>query len=192
MRDILRFSFILTIVALITTGALAYINEITKPKIIAQQEKELKDGLISVLPGVDKNNIIPISEKGQTLYYIGYKDDEKENAAGFAFLSESRGYSSIIRTLVGIDSSGAILAINILFQKETPGLGTRCEEIRFGDTSPWWQDQFIHLNATDVCVDKDGGRVESITGATITSRAITDGIAKHSRIVLDKLSKNNE
>jgi electron transport complex protein RnfG len=66
----------------------------------------------------------------------------------------------------------------VLSQQETPGLGTRCQEIRRGETEPWWQAQFKGKRISEVAVDKDNGIIQSITGATITSRAITDGIRK--------------
>lgn len=185
MKDIPRFAATLTLVALIAAGSLAWINEITKPKILEQQEKELTQALTYVLPGVQKENIVPIREDGEILYYEGYRDKDRTQFAGYALLVLSQGYSSTIRTLVGVDSTGTILAIKVLFQQETPGLGTRCEEIRTGESVPWWQAQFSDKNALELAVDKDGGSIESITGATITSRAITEGISKHVKLVLD-------
>jgi len=178
MKDIPRFAATLTFVALIAAGSLAWINKITKPKILTQQQNELKNALSYVLPGTDEGTIVAIEEEGEILYYEGYRDRNKTHLVGYAFLVLSKGYSSTIRTLVGIDSAGTILAIRILSQKETPGLGTRCEEIRSGETTSWWQDQFSCKKSTEISVDKDGGEIQSITGATITSRAITSGIAQ--------------
>ena len=184
MKDIIRFSFTLTIVALISSGSLAFINKITRPKILEQQARELNLGLYSVLPGTDQGVIEPVIEGEETLYYKGYADTSKDELLGYAFLALGNGYSSTIRTLVGMDSLGSILGIRILFQQETPGLGTRCEEVRSGETSPWWQVQFIGKPTTTVAVDKDNGKIESITGATITSRAITKSIAERAVEVL--------
>jgi len=178
MKDIPRFAATLTFVALIATGSLAWINEITKPKIFAQHNKELNSGLNYVLPGSESGVIVPIRENDNILYYEGYRDKAKTKLIGYAFVAEGKGYSSTIQTLVGIDSTGNIFTIKILFQKETPGLGTRCEEIRSDETTPWWQDQFKGMESKGVSVDKDGGEIQSITGATITSRAITSGIAQ--------------
>jgi electron transport complex protein RnfG len=191
MRDILRFGATLTIVALIATGSLAWINKITRPRILLQQENELNDGLYTVLPNTDKGKIEPVIEGDVTLYYEGYADKAKSEFIGYAFLALGTGYSSTIRTLVGIDKAGAILGIKILFQQETPGLGTRCEEIRSGETTPWWQDQFIRKPSLGIAVDKDNGEIESITGATITSRAITNSIAEQAKKVLDRINETH-
>lgn len=183
MRDILRFGFILTLVAVVASGSLAWVNKITLPKRLEQARMELQKGLFSVLPGVNERGILPVEENGAVVYYEGYRDQNKTDLIGYAFLSPSRGYSSTIRTLVGVDSVGNIIAIRILSQEETPGLGTRCQEVRSGETEPWWQRQFAGLDALSVALDKDGGSIDTITGATITSRAITNGIREKTEII---------
>ena len=188
MKDIFRLSLTLTIVALISAGSLSWINEITKSEILTQEEKDLNNALMYVLPGFNSDNIIPIQQDNQVLYYEGYGDPSKTRIDGYAFMVESHGYSSIIRTLVGIDTNGTILQIKILSQQETPGLGSRCQEIRNGESVPWWQAQFENLEIDSVTIDKDGGSIETITGATITSRAITDSIAKKIQFLLDSVN----
>ena len=161
---------------LIAAGALAYVNGITKPRILAQQKKDLTAGLYAVLPGSESGVIVEHQSDDGLTYYAGFARPDTSNLIGYALPVVSKGYSSNVRTLVGIDSVGKIIALKVLFQQETPGLGTRIEEIRSGDTSPWFTTQFRGKNAQDVLVDKDGGDIQSITGATITSRAVTDGI----------------
>ena len=71
MKDIPRFGATLTLVALIAAGSLAWINEITKPKILAQQEKALNDALTKVLPGAGQENIVAVkNDKGGVDYYV--------------------------------------------------------------------------------------------------------------------------
>jgi electron transport complex protein RnfG len=191
MKDIPRFGATLTLVALIAAGSLAWINEITKPKILAQQERALNEALTKVLPGASQENIIAVkNEQGIIDYYVGYASSDHDIIIGYAFPVFSQGYSSIIRTLAGMDTTGSVLAIKVLFQQETPGLGTRCEEIREGESEPWWQHQFKGLEATTLAVDKDGGKITSITGATITSKAITDGIMAEAQKVLQLIEGN--
>ena len=184
-----RFSIILTLVALVSAGSLSLINNITKFEIISQEQKDFNNALMVVLPGLNSQNIYPIQKEDQILYYEGYKDQKKTKIFGYAFLVESQGYSSMIRTLVGIDTSGTILNIKILSQQETPGLGSRCEEIRNGEPIPWWQAQFQNIDINNIALNKDGGLIESITGATITSRTITDSIANRTENLLESLIK---
>ena len=133
---------------------------------------------MAVLPGSEQGVIEPVADGDQVLYYKGFRDADKTDFIGYALLTVARGYSSNIRTLVGVDTAFTVLAIKVLYQGETPGLGTRVEEIKSGDSSPWWQDQFKGQPSEGLAVDKDGGRIQSITGATITSRAITNGLSQ--------------
>lgn len=188
--ELFKFSLILGLVVVIATCALAWVNEITKPKIFEQQRKAEAEALYYVLPGTDSGAIVSVSKNGSNPYYMGYLDSDSTRLAGYAFLSYAKGYSSTIRTMVGIDTTGSIKRIKILSQQETPGLGTKCEEVKPGDTEPWWQNQFINKLSTSIQVDKDGGDIVSLTGATITSRAITDGIQKQAEEILAILAEN--
>jgi electron transport complex protein RnfG len=191
MKEIARFSSTLTLVALISAGSLALVNKITKPKSIAEQENKLEKALYSVLPDCSEGTIIPIEENDQILYYEGYQDKKHTLLIGYAFLAEGKGYSNTIRTLVGMDTSYTIYAIKILSQQETPGLGSLCEEVRSGESKPWWQDQFTGKTANGIAVDKDKGEIESITGATITSRAVTNSIADCVNLLFEKQQIND-
>ncbi len=189
--ELLKFSLILGLVVLIATGSLAWVNEITKPKIIEQQQKAEAEALNYVLPGTENGVIVPVNKKDAPLYYAGYSQSDTTNLTGYAFLTASKGYSSTIRTMVGIDTSGHVKRIQILSQQETPGLGTKCEEIKSGESEPWWQKQFINKLSTSVALEKEGGRIESLTGATVTSRAITDGIRQKAKSVLKTIEEKN-
>jgi electron transport complex protein RnfG len=191
MKDIPQFAATLTLVALITAGSLAWVNRITKPKIIAQQNQELEEALSYVLPNCEKTGIVPFKENDTVLYYRGYQDKEHTQLIGYAFVAEGKGYSSTIRTLVGIDTSYTIYAMKILSQQETPGLGSLCEEIRSGESTPWWQAQFTGKKAKEIAVDKDRGEIASITGATITSRAVTNSIAKRLKHLFEQTTVND-
>lgn len=192
MKDIPRFAATLTLFACIAAGSLAWINEITKPRIILEQEKERNAGLQYVLSGTENGVIVPIEQYGQTLYWEGYRDKSKNQFAGYALQVAAKGYQSTIQTLVGIDSLGTILRIKIIYQKETPGLGTQCETIRSGETTPWFQDQFKNIIASSVQLGKDPGQINAITGATITSKAITDAIADSARSFIRLIGKKQQ
>ncbi len=188
MKDILKYGFMLTIVGVIASGSLAWINKITKPKIITQQEKKFNQGLYHVLPGSENGVIIPVVMDSITIAHKGYSNPDTTGLIGYAFQANGNGYSSTIETLVGIDTTGVILAIKILSQVETPGLGSKCEEIKSGESSPWFQNQFKGKKAADIAVDKDDGDLDSIAGATITSRAIINAIADSTRSLMRKLN----
>lgn len=177
MRDILKLGGILLLVTAIAGGALSMVNSITKPRIDLQKRLALERALTKALPTADKNAIVLVKEEDQ-IYYKGFAFPDTTNLVGYAFVAKGKGYSSEIETMVGVDTIGNIAGTSILLQVETPGLGTKIEEIKYGETKPWFQLQFIGKKWEGLAVDKDGGEINSITGATISSRAVTNSIAE--------------
>jgi electron transport complex protein RnfG len=196
MNETFKFGGVLAIVMLIAAGSLAYVDSVTKPRILVQREKNLTAGVLAVLPGSESGVILSEKTKEGLSYFSGYARPDTSEMIGYALPVIAKGYSSDIRTLVGFDTSGKIIAMKILFQQETPGLGTRVEETRRGESEPWFQAQFRDKNALEVGVNKDGGQIQSITGATITSRAVTDGVRIASKRFFDeitaKMTRNRE
>ncbi len=199
MGNIFRLSFILAIVTLIAAWVLAEIYNITRPQIELQKQAKTRKALQIVLPEakVVKPIVrkVPVKDsKGNTLYersevvyYIGYADADSTQISGYAFMAYGSGYSSIIEIMVGIDPTGKIKKIKIISQKETPGLGARCVEDPPFDGKHWSTEQFVGKTVDDLKVDKDGGKIISITGATITSRAITNAIKNKLQTLLPEL-----
>lgn len=195
MGYILKLTVILMIVAGIAAGALGLVNMKTRPIIEEykrmQQEKAraevMKEGVAFVL--CDSAAALP--------YYKVYSDSENEDLIGYIFTAYGKGYSSTISTVTGIDADYQLVGIKVTFQQETPGLGAKCEEIRYGEDSPWFQRQYfmkqrLHdgndpIDALTIAVDKDGGVIHSITGATITGRVISNSIKAAANTLKDKV-----
>jgi len=177
MKNIIKLSLILSCFCAVAAFSLAGVNKITKPRIELERKKAINNALQYVLPTAQtiKENKIPDA----IIYYSGFfTEDTTQIPIGYAFITYGQGYSSRIQTMVGIDNEGIIQAISILFQQETPGLGAKATEIRPGEETPWFQQQFAGKSPVDIKVDKDGGEIVSITGATITSRTVTTSIQK--------------
>jgi len=187
MKEMIRLALILAITATIAAGTLAFVNLKTKPKIEEQRRLALQRALTTALPQAKNGVIVPVVKDGEVDYYIGYAQPDTTQLVGYAFVARGVGYSSTIETLVGVDSTGTILGVKVLFQLETPGLGSRIEEITYGETQPWFQVQFVGKKARDVAVDKDGGEIHSVTGATISSRAVTNSIRKGYEALMKKI-----
>lgn len=204
MNNILRLSIVLTLVTVIAAFVLAEIYEITKPKIEIQKLAATNQALQFVLP--DAKIISPVTmqvpvkdgdgnvlyEKERVVYYRGYSDPDSSRLIGYAFKAEGSGYSSVIETMVGIDTTGAIRKIKIISQKETPGLGTLSEQSDPFDGKKWSTRQFEGKTADALKVDKDGGEIVSITGATITSRAVTNSIRMKMKDLLPEMGGASE
>jgi electron transport complex protein RnfG len=199
MNNILRLSIVLTIITLIAAFVLAEIYRITKPRIEEQKQAKTQEALAIVLPEakllVPVNQKVPVKdgdgnvlyERDEVLYYKGYANTETTHLIGYAFEAAGSGYSSIVETMVGIDTSGHIKMIKIISQKETPGLGALCVNSEPFNGKKWSTLQFVGKGIGDLKVDKDGGPIVSITGATITSRAITNSIKDKLSTLLPEL-----
>ena len=151
----------LTVIVLVSVSLLIYINSITSPIVEAQQEAEIKSMLSGMFAGMD-------DFKYEDEIYIIYQDSE---IIGYAFLATGKGYGGKINILVGVDENFAIEDVVIISNTETPGLGSKITESSF-------TDQFKGMATEDVALKKDGGEVDAITGATISSKAVVEAIRK--------------
>jgi Predicted NADH:ubiquinone oxidoreductase, subunit RnfG len=84
--------------------------------------------------------------------------------------------------LVGFDFKGEIKGIKILSQEETPGLGAKIDEIKFGEKKPWFLQQFEGRLAGEL----DLRDIQAITGATISSKAVLEGVKNSVSDFLEK------
>lgn len=186
MKDIFKLGGLLLLITIVAASALAAVYNVTKPLIEEQKRIVLEKALLAALPEADAEAIVPVIKENNVLYYKGYKSKDKTLPAGCAFVAYGPGYSSTIETMVGVDSLGNIIGLKIMSQTETPGLGTKVEEIKYGQSEPWFQKQFLLKSVPKLAVDKDGGDIQSVTGATISSRAVTKSIVQ----AYEKLQKD--
>lgn len=156
----------LVVICLISAFALAQIYTLTKNKIDQQKIQAVQNALSQVLPAATQ-----FEEKESSKVWLGY--DKNGNKVGIVFQVLPRGYGGPIATLVGIDSTHRITGIRIASPaeglKETTGLGLRVRE-------PWFLNQFINKTRNEIKLKKDGGTIDAITAATISSRAVTNGV----------------
>jgi len=181
MKDILRPTLVLVIICVIAGGILALIYQQTAPIIAGNKKLGEEVARREVLPMASEFQ--PVKVDKDTICYKGLDSDGK--LVGYTFTCEKEGYGGIIRTMVGIDTLSQISGIKVISQQETPGLGANC-------TSPEFTEQFIGKDPKQLMVKKDGGEIEAITGATITSRAITDAIREKFSQIKDIISTKEE
>ena len=172
--SITNMALVLTGVAVITGGILAYVNNLTSGPIAQQKEKALADGIKAVMGGgelsVAKTDTVRQNdEKGKEMTYIIYQtQDSQKKDLGAAVESTTQGFGGDLKILVGFDPEGNILGYTLLEHAETPGLGAKADQ--------WFQKgakgDIIGKNPKEQLeVSKDGGQVDAITASTITSRA---------------------
>ena len=171
--SLLNMVLVLTSVAVIMGGILAFVNHLTEGPISEQKAKALADGIKSVM-GVDEITVsntdtVRQNVAGKELTYVIYQTkDAKGNDLGAAVESTTGGFGGDLKVLVGFDSEGKILGYTLLEHAETPGLGAKADK--------WFQkgekgDIIGKSPAEPLVVSKDGGQVDAITASTITSRA---------------------
>lgn len=167
----IRMILVLVSVALGAAALLGLVFGATSPVIEEQKEKAKKEALAQLMPDADTFIAQSVIEDSDTsVVYLAYRNGEK---IGLVFTVSPRGYAGPVETMVGLSQDSSICAVRIASAaeglKETPGLGARVLE-------DWFRDQFKGLKQEDVNLKKDGGKVEAITAATISSRAVTSGI----------------
>lgn len=153
-------------VCIISAGALSSVYKVTKVKI----DDNIRASDIKKRQEVFPNavNFIEKEIEGKKLW-VGLDKDGKE--IGVVIKVSPRGYAGIINTTIGINRDDTIssVAINKLDQTETPGLGVKITQDSF-------KSQFKGKKGDEIKLKKDGGTIDAITAATISSRAVANGI----------------
>ena len=164
----------LVIIVLISVSLVMVIGNITQAKIAEQRDAEILKELNIIFPEMTDYKFL------QDFYEI--YDGEK--IVGYAFTVKGKGYGGDINILAGIDKNYNIKSITILSNTETPGLGTRIEEAAF-------TGQFRGLALQDISLSKDGGKIDAITGATVSSKAVTDALRGQMEEIIGIIKNGN-
>ncbi|MBO4810485.1 MAG: RnfABCDGE type electron transport complex subunit G [Prevotella sp.] len=160
---------VLTAVAVVMGGVLAWVNHLTSGPINEQKQQALQNGIKAVMQADGElavtatDTIRQTDAKGKDQTFIVYHTEK-----GAAVESTTLGFGGNLKVLVGFDAEGRILGYTLLEHQETPGLGAKADQ--------WFQKgqkgDIIGRNpAEGLTVTKDGGQVDAITASTITSRA---------------------
>jgi len=179
MKDVLRLIIVLTCICIVSAIALAKIYDLTKGPIAHQKRLEVLRAIKTVLPTYDNEPDrdlaklpMGVDKKGEEIKGVFYRGKKDGRLIGIAFkVTSSEGYGGTIEVMVGIVPDGTIHGIEVLSHLETPGLGAKIGEAKFKDR---FKDR--SLSNTKWAVKKEAGDIDSITGATISSRAVIKAI----------------
>ncbi|APM38644.1 RnfABCDGE type electron transport complex subunit G [Clostridium kluyveri] len=155
----------LTITCFIAGVIIALVYYITAP-VAAQKQIELKN---KTMQSLVKNADDFKSVSGKTDWY---EAKQGSNTVAYVLPAESKGYGGAITMLVAVTPDGKVIGFSILSHNETPGLGANASKDSF-------TSQFKGKTAEDLLVVKDKSNhknIQAMTGATITSRAVTKGV----------------
>ena len=164
---ILRLAVTLLLIAAIVAAALAGINAITAPVIAKLQAEKTQKAIETVLPGGYNEKLTTFDDQNGAVTAV-YKGEN-----GYAVNVEVAGFGGTITMMVGVDNAGKVLGISIISHAETASLGSVAADNSGKGIA--FREQFIGMSGT-LAVTKDGGSVDAITSATITSRAVTNGV----------------
>ena len=171
---VLRLAGTLLLICAVTAGLLAGVNAITEPIIEELNAKATQEAIMAVLPGGFDTEITDYADESGIVSRI-YK-----GANGYAVEVGPSGFDNTITMMVGIDNEGKVLGISVVSHTETAGLGAVAAAGTPAGIA--FRDQFIGTTG-EVFVTKDGGQMDAITGATITSRAICVGVSAAQKCV---------
>ena len=189
--NILNMALVLTLIAVIAAGLLAWVNSKTEGPIEEINSQAIENGIRSViLAGRDIEFTVeePVENDGFVFHAV---NDTNGNLLGTAVESTDRnGFGGALKIMVGFDPEGVILGYTVLEHSETPGLGAQADawfrqssasaasqsvvaDVLIGAPGKPGNHNIIGMNPADdiMMVSKDGGAVDAITASTITSRA---------------------
>lgn len=175
-KDTLINMFVaLFVICVVSGGVLGVVYNATKEPIAAAESAKKTEAIKNVLPEFETLKDINVKsavagEDVEIPFYLAY--DANNNFIGAAVETfTNKGFSGNISLMVGILADGTLKNISVLQHAETPGLGSKMSE-------PAFKDQFNGKKADsfNIKVKKDGGDVDAITAATISSRAFCDAV----------------
>ena len=164
---VLRLAGTLLAICLVVAVALAAVNGVTAPVIEELNAAKTQEAISAVLPGGFDSEITAYADA------TGIVSKIYQGEGGYAVEVGPGGFDNTITMMVGIDNEGKVLGISVVSHTETAGLGAVA-----ADGTPKgiaFREQFVGATGS-VAVSKDGGTMDAITGATITSRAICVGV----------------
>jgi electron transport complex protein RnfG len=166
IKDILKIAFILFVVCGLAAGSLSFVNLATKDRIAAFAKEEKIAALKKIFPAADTFNERPPAGGSEVADWDALAGGA---VVGSVHLLKPMGYSGTVELVFGEDTAGALTGVQVLSHTETPGLGAKI-------TTDAWTGQFKGKTRDQTALKKDGGAIDAISAATISSRAVTRAV----------------
>lgn len=170
-NSVVRIAMNLAVTCLISGVIIAGTFMITEPAAEAQRVKAKNDAMKELVRDAESFKAID----GKEGWYAGMKGGK---VIAYVVPAQGKGYGGVIQMLTAVTGDGKILDYKVLKHAETPGLGDKM-------TEPKFRNQFAGKTAKDMEVVKvpTDKNIQALTGATITSRAVTNGIREAAEAV---------
>ena len=175
--SIWRLVIVLTCISLLAALALTGVYALTKGPIEQGQREKKEKALQAVLPdyeGTVRDTVIVDADNEEIPVHLAIGKDGELCGAGIETYTK-KAFAGRFDLMVGFDADGSIVNTEVLKAGETPGLGDKINK-----NKSEFANQFYHQNPADfqLVVKKDGGDVDAITAATISSRAYCDAVQR--------------
>ena len=179
----MRPIIILTIVGILSATLLAVVEDLTREPIAVAKEQMKRKAIEQIFPFTfDSLNTVT---NEQTTFYEAY--NQENTLEGIAVeTSTEDGYSGLIEILLGVSPEQKILGYKVLYHRETPGLGDKIDKPKFKE-----QFKGRTLENTNWTVKKDGGDIDELTAATISSEAVADAVVKGLEFINEQYPKSS-
>ena len=175
MNKILKLALVLLAVSVVVAGVLGVINELTYPVIDAQKQAKTAEAFASVLKADRFDEIEFDNPDFPTVLTV-----HKAEGVGYVVTSKFSGAQGNITLAVGVDNDFKCTGISVIEHAETSGLGANAAST--GEVGVKFREQFVGQDES-IALSNAGGSIDALTGATITSRAITEAVATSIRAV---------
>lgn len=164
-------------ITLVASAGVGVVNMITVAPIAAAEKAATTEALKQVLPAFDATTMQELTlDQMPIVVYTATKDNQ---TVGYAIQTMTKqGFSGVVRLMVGFTPDGEVINVNVLAQNETPGLGTKMADAGnpLLSSVQGKKPEAMKLVEGKLAVKKDGGDVDALTAATISSRAYVDAI----------------
>ena len=160
----LKLAVILFAFAAVVAVALGLVNKITSDRIAAFNEEKTAAAMKAVLTS---DSYAPVSGSAAEKIDL-VKEIYAAGSSGWVIMVTPSGFGGEIEMAVGVDKAGAVTGVSIVSMSETSGLGANANRESF-------RSQYVGRSGS-VALRKQGGEIDALTGATVTSTAVTRGV----------------
>lgn len=163
---LVRLTLTLFLITAIVAALLGTVNAVTADRIAELKAEKTNAAMREVLPAEEYvPGVCKCKDPSVLAVHVAKRGG---SVVGYVIEVSSAGFGGAIDMVVGVDSDGTVTGVSIIQMSETPNLGDNAKRESF-------RSQFIGGSGT-LAVVKDGGAIDALTGATITSRAVTNGV----------------
>ena len=179
----MRPIIIITLVGILSASLLAVVDDLTREPIAVAKEQMKRKAIEQIFPfAIDSLNTV---QAEQTTFYEAYSQSNELQGIAVETATDE-GYSGKIEVLLGISPDQKILDYKVLYHRETPGLGDKIDKPKFKK-----QFKGRALESTNWKVKKDGGEIDELTAATISSRAISAAVVRGLEYINEQYPKSS-